>query len=167
MKVFVTGATGFVGQRLLRRLLLRGDQVVALTRNKRSMAQSQPSDRLLIVEGDPAKPGPWQEQVAGCDAVVTLAGEPVFGERWSSAFKDRLVESRIEGAKQMCEALAPLGPQERPSTWIAASAIGYYGSRGDEPVGTAAHDHRVELVGHRPTLCGHRAPPAHPVLTVL
>jgi len=135
MKVFVTGATGFVGKRLLRRLLLRGDKVVALTRSRRNLVQTESSERLLVIEGDPAKAGDWMQHVAGCDAVVTLAGEPVFGERWSVSFKDRLLESRVESAKQMRAAMDRLGPEDRPSVWVAASAIGYYGARGDEPVG--------------------------------
>lgn len=132
MKVFVTGATGFVGKRLLRRLLMRGDQVAALTRNPKLFLQAETTDRLLVIEGDPAKPGAWQRQLANLDAVVTLAGEPLFAQRWSVPQKERLVESRVESAKQMCAALASLAPDERPKVWIAASAIGYYGARGDE-----------------------------------
>lgn len=138
MKVFVTGATGFVGKRLLRRLLLRGDKVVALTRNRRNLSTQDASDRIHVVEGDPAKPGDWQQQLAGCDAVVTLAGEPVFGARWSTSFKDRLVDSRVESAKLICAALEQLGPESRPRIWVAASAIGYYGARGDEGLGEKA-----------------------------
>lgn len=138
MKVFVTGATGFVGKRLLRRLLLRGEKVVAMTRSRRNLTMTESAERLRVVEGDPAKPGDWTAEVAGCDAVVTLAGEPVFGERWSASFKERLIDSRVDSAKQMCEALGRLGPEQRPKVWVAASAIGYYGARGDEAVGEAA-----------------------------
>ena len=77
MKVFVTGATGFVGKRLLRRLLLRGEKVVAMTRSRRNLTMTESAERLRVVEGDPAKPGDWTAEVAGCDAVVTLAGELV------------------------------------------------------------------------------------------
>ena len=138
MKVFVTGATGFVGKRLVRRLLLRGDKVVALTRNRKNLTTSEPSDRLLVLEGDPAKEGDWQQHLAGCDAVVTLAGEPVFGERWSAGFRQRLIDSRVESAKLLCAALERLGPDARPRVWVAASAIGYYGRRGDEGLGEQA-----------------------------
>ena len=124
MKVFVTGATGFVGKRLLRRLLLRGEKVVAMTRSRRNLTMTESAERLRVVEGDPAKPGDWTAEVAGCDAVVTLAGEPVFGERWSASFKERLIDSRVDSAKQMCEALGRLGPEQRPKVWVAASAIG-------------------------------------------
>lgn len=132
MKILVTGATGFVGKRLLRRLLLRGDKVVALTRSRRNLSTQDASDRIVVVEGDPAKPGDWQQQLAGCDAIVTLAGEPLFGERWGTSFKDRLIDSRVESARQICASLAQLGPESRPRVWVAASAIGYYGARGDE-----------------------------------
>jgi len=60
-----------------------------------------------------------------------LAGENVFG-RWSPAKKQRIRDSRVQGTRLLCDALA--GLQHRPATLLAASAIGYYGDRGDEPV---------------------------------
>ncbi|HMU38188.1 MAG TPA: TIGR01777 family oxidoreductase [Pseudomonadota bacterium] len=134
MNAFVTGATGFVGKRLLRRLFLRGDHVSALTRNRRHFSSAIETERLHIVEGDPGQPGPWQAQCANMDALVTLAGEPLFAQRWSTSVKDRLLDSRVESARQMCAALSQLPPEQRPKTWVAASAIGFYGSRGDEAV---------------------------------
>lgn len=136
MRVFVTGASGFIGRRLLRELLRRGDSVVALTRRASNLAEpsgSPPeSSRLLVLEGDPTHAGMWQQQLAGCDAVVALAGEPVLGSRWTESFKRRLVSSRVEGVKRIVETLAQLPPEARPRTLISASAVGYYGSHGDE-----------------------------------
>lgn len=143
MRVFVTGASGFVGRRLIRELLRRGDSVVALTRRANSLAGAsggQPedapdgSDRLVVLEGDPSKPGPWQQEVAACDAVVALAGEPVMGARWSPEFKRRLYDSRIDSVRRVVEALAasPSSEGRGPRVLVSASAVGYYGSRGSE-----------------------------------
>lgn len=132
MRVFMTGASGFIGKRLVRELLRRGDTVVALTRKKQNLRAGTADEQLIVVEGDPAQPGPWQEQVAGCDAVVALAGEPILGQRWNADFKRRLVDSRVEGMRRMVEALAAAPAERRPKALISASAIGIYGSRGDE-----------------------------------
>lgn len=136
MRVFVTGASGFVGRRLIRELLRRGDSVVALTRRARNLAggsaEGGASDRLTVVEGDPCKPGPWQQAIAGCDAVVALAGEPVMGGRWTTDFKRRLYDSRIESVRRVVEAITalPMAEGQCPRVLVSASAVGYYGSRG-------------------------------------
>jgi uncharacterized protein (TIGR01777 family) len=134
MKVFLTGASGFIGRRLLRDLLRRGDHVMALTRRASSLhgadglrGGGSDADRLVVIEGDPAQPGSWQQQVAGCDAVVALAGEPVMGARWTESVKRRLVSSRVEGMRRMVEALVQCPIDQRPKTLVAASAAGYYG----------------------------------------
>ncbi len=131
MRVFVTGASGFIGRRLIRELIRRGDRVVALTRNRHNLRSSD-SERLTVVEGDPTRAGEWQQQLAGCDAVIALAGEPILGQRWNDAFKRRLVDSRVESLKRLYEALAALPEETRPKILASASAIGIYGSRGDE-----------------------------------
>lgn len=131
MRVFVTGASGFLGKRLLRELLRRGDQVVALTRSRKNLRDGN-SERLVVVKGDPTRAGEWEEQVGGCDAIVALAGEPLLGRRWTPAFKQRLYDSRVESLRRLIATLAALPEQSRPRVLVAASAIGYYGSRGDE-----------------------------------
>src|SRR5205807_7036192 len=83
MRVFVTGGTGLVGTRLVRKLLERGDQPVVLTRRYRSAQQSL-GPKVEVVEGDPMQAGPWTEKIDGCDGVIHLAGENVFGKRWNA-----------------------------------------------------------------------------------
>jgi uncharacterized protein (TIGR01777 family) len=70
---------------------------------------------------------PRSEDLAGCDAVVHLAGEPV-AQRWSAAVRRRIVESRVEGTRGLIAAMRP----HRPNVLVSASAVGYYGSRGEE-----------------------------------
>lgn len=144
MRVFVTGASGFVGRRLIRELLRRGDSVVALTRRASNLpsgrADGSPSDRLTVVEGDPCKSGPWQQSLADCDAVVALAGEPVMGGRWTTDFKRRLYDSRVEGVRRLVEAITaqPRSDSQGPQVLVSASAVGYYGSRGAQELTEAS-----------------------------
>src|SRR5437667_3099445 len=80
---------------------------------------------------DPERATVDRAGLEAADAVIHLAGENVFG-RWSPAKKQRIRDSRVGGTRLLCDALA--GLQRRPTTLLAASAIGYYGDRGDEPV---------------------------------
>jgi hypothetical protein len=126
LRVFVTGASGLVGAALCDALLERGDEVVALSRAARE--SSRPGETW--VAGDVTSDGDWQGAVAGCDAVVHLAGESIGGGRWNAARKRRLVSSRIESAKVLVRAIASAEP--RPCALISASATGYYGTRDEE-----------------------------------
>lgn len=107
MKIVVSGATGLIGSALVPRLVAEGHEVVALVR--------RPAWDLASLDG--------------ADAVVHLAGENVFG-RWTAAKKQRIRDSRVRGTRVVSEAIAVLA--RRPSVLLAASAIGYYGNRGDE-----------------------------------
>lgn len=138
MRVFVTGATGFLGRALIRSLLDDDHAVVALSR-RAADAHSKLGPKVDVVEGDPARPGTWQGAVAGCEAVINLAGEPVMARRWSPAHKERLRESRIEGTRRVVEAIEAAGRAGRPvATLIQGSAVGYYGFRDDERLGEQA-----------------------------
>lgn len=119
MRITITGASGFVGTRLLTRLLADGHKLEVLGRRKpRADAGFTPWDAL---DGEPRLPP--------SDAVVHLAGEPV-AQRWTPNVKRRIRDSRVEGTKALVAAMARLDP--RPATLICASAVGYYGNRGDE-----------------------------------
>ena len=120
MNIFVTGATGLVGKRLLPALTNRGDTVVALSRRA---TPSTPS--VEWITGDPCMPGPWIEKLQTCDAVVHLAGEPIMGHRWSDTFLKRVRDSRVASTRIIAEALAkhPAG-----KVFIAGSAVGIYGA---------------------------------------
>jgi uncharacterized protein (TIGR01777 family) len=132
MKVFLTGATGLIGRTLAADLLASGHAVVALTR-RLAAAEGLPAG-VEAVEGDPAAPGPWQEALARCDACIHLAGEPVAAARWTPERKARIERSRVDSTRRVAEVLAAGGPR----VLVCGSAVGFYGSRGDEPLDEAA-----------------------------
>ena len=128
MKIAVSGATGLIGTALRTALEQRGDDVVPLVRR-----QLKPGEH--VVAWDPERGTIDRAGLEGIDAVIHLAGENVFG-RWTAAKKQRIRASRVAGTKLVSETLASL--QRRPATLLAASAIGYYGNRGAEPVTEAS-----------------------------
>lgn len=133
MRVFVTGGTGLVGSRLLRRLAERKDEAVVLTRRPEA-ARAKLGTSCTIVAGDPMQTGDWMNAVADCDAVIHLAGENVFARRWSEDFKKLLRDSRVQSTQHVVEALArrPQTAAGQPKVLVNASAIGWYGPHGDE-----------------------------------
>ncbi len=132
MRVFVTGGTGLVGRRLVTRLTARGDSVVVLSR---APAKAKVPPGTEVVEGDPATAGPWLDELATADGVVHLAGESIAGHRWSTAFRQKVLESRVNSTRLIAETLAknPTRPDGTPRVLVNASAVGYYGNFRDNP----------------------------------
>lgn len=122
MKIVVSGSTGLIGTTLLQVLTRRGHEVVPLVRRKVAAGE-----RALA--WDPAAGTIDRAGLERTDAVIHLAGENVFG-RWSPAKKRRIRDSRVNGTRLLCDTIA--GLHRRPATLLAASAIGYYGDRGQE-----------------------------------
>lgn len=137
MRVFVTGGTGLVGGRLIRKLVERGDDVVLLTRRPEAAPKG---DKIKVVAGDPTRPGPWMDEAAACDAAINLAGENIFARRWNEEFKRTLTQSRVPTTQHVVEALSrnPRRPDGTPKVLVSASAIGYYGPHGDDSLDEAA-----------------------------
>ena len=128
MKVAITGATGFVGSRLVELLNAEGHQLLVLTRNSTAAQKvfSNSVPNVEIIAYTPTESGSWQQAIAGCDAVVNLAGEPIAEERWTLERKQEILKSRQLGTQKIVEAIAIANP--KPSVLINASAIGYYGT---------------------------------------
>ncbi|MFV0337138.1 MAG: TIGR01777 family oxidoreductase [Chthoniobacterales bacterium] len=122
LRVGVTGARGFVGQNVLRFFHARGASLVAFSRSAnvgKTSADQLPEWRSFSTAE--------RCDLRGLDAVVHLAGESVFG-RWTRAKKRRILESRIEGTRQVVAGMAALPMTERPGVLVSASATGYYGN---------------------------------------
>jgi uncharacterized protein (TIGR01777 family) len=118
-KILVSGSSGLIGAALVPALQSNGYEVVRLVRGASASGR---------VGWDPARPlAP--ESVSGFEVIIHLAGESIVG-RWTEAKKRRIRESRVQGTRALAEALAK-APQ-RPRLLISASAIGYYGNRGEE-----------------------------------
>ena len=123
MHVLLSGASGFVGSRLRDYLTSGGHTVTALTRPGRSGRGAGTTWDPATGEIAPAEGGP-------ADAVVHLAGDGIADGRWTAAKKQRLIDSRIGPTRRLCEHLG--GLEQKPRVLVAASAIGFYGDRGDE-----------------------------------
>ncbi len=121
-RVALTGSSGLIGQRLRAALLERGDHVVPFVREG---GGGGTGERVW----SPAAGGLDPALLEDIDAVVHLAGEPIAGGRWTASRKRRILESRARGTRLLCEALAELA--DPPGVLVSASAIGYYGDRGD------------------------------------
>ncbi|MBK9071852.1 MAG: TIGR01777 family protein [Myxococcales bacterium] len=127
MKLLLTGATGFVGRALCLRLLRDGHELHAVVRDVAAARAVLGEDVRLVAwrDGDGLA-----AMVAACDGVIHLAGEPIVGKRWHAARKEALRHSRLDTAKTL--ALYAARREAPLHVVIGASAIGYYGDRGDE-----------------------------------
>jgi uncharacterized protein len=129
MNVVVTGATGFIGRRLVRLLLGRGHAVTAWTRDPERAAIGLPA-RCAVERWQPGSCDP--ARLRGVDCVVHLAGENVASGRWTEERKREIRSSRIDGTRAIVGALGALPDDARPKALVCASAIGLYGDRGEE-----------------------------------
>lgn len=130
MKIVVTGATGFVGRPLVRKLLAQGHEVVAWTRDAERARIGLPA--LCMVESWDPRGKTDPERLHGVDSIVHLAGESVAGGRWTDERKREIRASRVDSSRALVDAIAALPEGSRPRALVAASAIGFYGDRGDE-----------------------------------
>lgn len=124
-RVVISGATGLIGSRLVAFLKENGHRIDRLVR-------SSPQPGTTDLPWNPA----WGEidaaALEGAEAVVHLAGESIGAGRWTPERKDRILKSRVESTRLLCGALA--GLRKKPRVLVSASAIGFYGDRGEEVV---------------------------------
>jgi uncharacterized protein (TIGR01777 family) len=122
MKILVSGSHGLVGKALINSLTSDGHEIIRLVRNKASAVGE--------IEWHPDQGMLDAASLEGLDAVVHLAGESIASSRWSEDKKRAIRDSRVKGTALLSESLARL--THPPSVFVSASAIGYYGNRGDE-----------------------------------
>ncbi len=144
MRVTITGATGLVGQALIAELRRReGAQITVLSRDPQRARSALGDDVEAVRWSALTEPAP-AGALAGSDAVVHLAGEPV-AQRWSARAKQAIHESRVLGTRNLVAGLA--GADPRPGVLVDSSAIGIYGERHEEPLDEEAalgHDFLAE-----------------------
>jgi len=130
-RIVITGGSGFIGRRLVRHLLARKDLVTVLSRNPVESRGLLP-DSVRVAGYTPNEEGPWFEEIARTDAVVSLCGEPVVGVRWSAAKKKEFEASRIGAGQTLVRAIEKIPENHRPKVLVGASGAGFYGARGPE-----------------------------------
>lgn len=123
MKVVVTGGTGFLGRRVVARLSASGHAVTVVTRDVAGASLALPAGTVALAWG-----GGAEEAVREADGLVNLAGEPI-AQRWSSSVRERLLSSRVGTLEKLRASLE--GSRTKPSALVSASAVGYYGDRGE------------------------------------
>jgi uncharacterized protein (TIGR01777 family) len=129
MKIVITGASGFIGSLLTDHLWSQRHHLILLSRNpprESNLTQQE------WISWKPGAPGDWEQAIDGVDGIINLAGEPIAAKRWSDAQKEKIRFSRVESTKALVKAVGKA--VKKPKFLISASAVGYYGPRGDETI---------------------------------
>lgn len=127
MNILVTGGTGFVGSHLTMQLLREGHMLKIVTRSPKKYSSSEAKNQQFI-----SWDAQFEKQMDWADAVINLAGENIFGQRWSKSVKDKIYNSRILGTRQLVEAMHEAA--DPPAVFVSASAAGYYGDTAGQVV---------------------------------
>jgi uncharacterized protein len=129
MKIAITGASGFIGSLLADRLWNQRHHLLLLSR--------RPPREINVTKQEwiswtPGRAGDWEQSLEAIDGIINLAGEPIAAKRWTDAQKEKIVSSRVESTRALVKAMAKA--TDKPKFFISASAVGYYGPRGDETI---------------------------------
>lgn len=145
MRIVIAGGSGFLGSALTRALTHDGHDVTVLTRQSPPSLPAQP--RVTFVSWNPnGQSGAWAGAIDGAGAVVNLSGESIAATRWAAAQKQKLRDSRLMATRSITTAVREVA--SAPGALVSASAVGYYGDRGDETLTEASapgHDFLAEL----------------------
>lgn len=125
MRIFISGATGFIGTRLSKLLLDKGHTVTGLGRSPAHPLQVY--NNFDYISADSSKEGDWQHAVSKADAIINLAGVNIF-RYWTKKAKSLIYDSRILTTRHIVQAM----PTDKDQVLMSASAVGYYGNRGVE-----------------------------------
>lgn len=162
-RIAITGASGLIGGALAQALLARGDEVVAFSRTPQHQhtpatpltsvqimsefkeGTHRTAPRLTWARWNPQDVAATAQALAGCDAVVNLVGASIAGTRWSAAYKQQLITSRVAATQQLLAAIGSM-PQP-PQTFISSSGAGYYGigAPAADETSPAGHDFLAQL----------------------
>ncbi len=127
MNILITGGTGFIGSHLCMELLQEGHMLRLVTRNPEKYRESEAQNQQFVSWEDN-----FVKEMDWADAVINLAGESIFGQRWTSKVKDRIYNSRVDGTRQLAKAVNEA--DDKPEVFISGSAVGYYGDPGEKKV---------------------------------
>lgn len=133
MRILITGGSGFIGSALVERLLARGDTITALTRR---LPTNETRARLRWALWEPERDGAWQNELAGQDAVIHLAGSPAVGKRYTDSVREEIRKSRVESTQRVVAGMGRVQPP--PRVLVCASGVGYYGARDATPLDESA-----------------------------
>ena len=125
MTILIAGGSGFIGSYLVPALVARGDSVVVLTRDARRV-ESGSGTPVRAVQWNGATAGAWCDELSTADAVINLTGLSLNSGRWTAKRKRALIDSRIAPTRALVEAMT--ASPRKPSVFVSASGIGYYGN---------------------------------------
>ncbi len=129
MKIAITGASGFIGSLLADHLWNQRHHLLLLSRNP---PRETDVTKQEWVAWNPSTKGGWEQALDGVDGIFNLAGEPIAAKRWTDAQKETIKSSRVQSTRALVNAIAIA--KDKPKFLINASAVGYYGARGDETI---------------------------------
>jgi uncharacterized protein len=130
-RAVIAGGSGFVGQHLAAELVGQGFEVAILSRSVDSSA------KYREVKWDGKSLGDWAKEIDGAELVFNLSGAPI-DKKWTPEYQKVVLDSRVESSRVIGEAIRAAA--SKPKAWVNASAVGFYGDRGDEILGESARE---------------------------